>query len=212
MYNYLILTDMMTVERISVIKSAGIYEYNGAVINVTEITGSGKLRGTCKLSDGTEFSFTNSASGLAKRIDNGGKTTKSAVIPCGHSDNSTCHGEHKTVAVSAARIERKHRSVMSALNVLNDFLGYQDGLSMQVHTAWHEFKTEQDRLAAEAEQLRLKREAERKEAEAKKQAEAEAKKLEEERKLRSAMIEAYAKKQGLTLEVAEANLTALGII
>ena len=169
----------MTVDKISVIKSAGSYEYNGAAINVAEITGSGKLRGTCKLSDGTEFSFTNSASGLAKRIDNGGKTTKSAVIPCGHADHSTCHGEHKTVAVSTSRREKKHRSIMQALAVLNEFLGYQDGLSMQVNAAWYEFKAEQDRIAEEAEQLRLKREAERKEAEAKKQAEAEAKKQRE---------------------------------
>lgn len=167
---------MMAIEKLSAIKSAGVYQYNGAVINVIETTGSGKLRGTCKLDDGTEFSFTNSASGLAKRIDNGGKTTKSAVIPCGHADHSTCHGEHKTVSISAARMEKKHRSIMQALNVLNGFLGYQDNLSMQVNSAWYNFKTEQERIAAEAEAARIKRETERKEAEAKKQAEAEAKK------------------------------------
>lgn len=166
---------MVSVTKISEIKTTGSYEYNGSVINVTEVTDSGKLRGVCKLADGTEFKFTNSASGLNGRINNGGKTIKKAVIPCGHADHSTCHGEHRTI-ISGNRIAKKHRSIMRALSVINDFVGYQDDLNIKVNEAWHDFKNEQNRLVAEAEQLRLKRETEAKEAEAKKLAEAEAKK------------------------------------
>lgn len=205
---------MLTVNRISEIKSAGIYEYQGAVINVTEVTSNGRYRGACTLPSGKEFSFSNSASGLQARIANDGinPSGKRAVIPCGHADNSTCHGEHKTVAISEARREKKHRLIMRSLHVLNDFLGYQDNLSMQVNEAWYIFTSEQDRLAAEAEASRIKREAERKEAEAKKQAEEAAKKQAEEQKLRRAMIEGYAKKQGIPLDKAEAALVAIGII
>ena len=204
----------MTVEKISVIKSAGTYMYFDAVVNVTEVTSTGRYRGTCILPSGKEFSFSNSASGLQARIANDGinPSGKKVVIPCGHADHSTCHGEHKTIAISASRREKKHRSIMNALHVLNDFLGYQDSLSMQVNKAWYEFKEEQERIEAEAEAARIKREAERKEAEAKKQAEEAAKKQAEEQKLRRAMIEGYAKKQGIPLDKAEAALIAIGII
>lgn len=189
------------------ISAVGMYEYNGKQFEITAKVG-GKYSGNV---DGKVFRNWDK-NGVKKLVGAEYKEYRKVTIPCGHADHSTCHGEHKTVVVSAARREKKHRSIMHALHVLNDFLGYQDGLSMQVNTAWYSFKVEQERIEAEAEAAKMKREAERKEAEAKKQAEAEAKKLEEERKLRLAMIESYAKKQGLTLEVAEANLTALGII
>lgn len=153
------------------ISAAGMYEYNGKQFEITAKVG-GKYSGNV---DGKVFRNWDK-NGVKKLVGAEYKEYRKVTIPCGHADHSTCHGEHKTVAVSANRIDKQHRSVMRALAVLNDFLGYQDSLSMQVNAAWYEFKTEQDRLAAEAEQLRLKREAERKEAEAKKQAEAEAKK------------------------------------
>lgn len=188
------------------ISAVGMYEYNGKQFEITAKVG-GKYSGNV---DGKVFRNWDK-NGVKKLVGAEYKEYRKVTIPCGHADHSTCHGEHKTV-VSANRIEKKHRSVMKSLAVLNDFLGYQDGLSMQVNTAWYEFTTEQDRLAKEAEQLRLKREAERKEAEAKKATEEAAKKQAEEQKLRRAIIESYAKKQDIPFDKAEANLTALGII
>lgn len=155
------------------ISAAGIYEYNGKQFEITAKVG-GKYSGNV---DGKVFRNWDK-NGVKKLVGAEYKEYRKVTIPCGHADHSTCHGENKTV-VSANRIEKKRRSVMKALAVLNDFLGYQDGLSMQVNVAWYEFKAEQERIESEAEAARIKREAERKEAEAKKQAEAEAKKLQE---------------------------------
>lgn len=152
------------------ISAAGMYEYNGKQFEITAKVG-GKYSGNV---DGKVFRNWDK-NGVKKLVGAEYKEYRKVTIPCGHADHSTCHGEHKTV-ISANRIGKKHRSVMKALAVLNDFLGYQDSLSIQVNEAWHNFKAEQERIAEEAEQLRLKREAERKEAEAKKQAEEEAKK------------------------------------
>ncbi len=65
-----------TVNKISEIKNVGTYVWNGNVIVVNDFTSSGKLRGMCTLVDGTKFNFTNGASNLEKRINNGGKTPK----------------------------------------------------------------------------------------------------------------------------------------
>lgn len=182
------------------ISAAGMYEYNGKQFEITAKIG-GKYSGNV---DGKVFRNWDK-NGVKKLVGAEYKEYRKVTIPCGHADYSTCHGEHKTVAVSANRIEKQHRSVMRALAVLNDFLGYQDSLSMQVNAAWYEFKTEQDRLAAEAEQLRLKREVERKEAEAKKQAEEEAKK---QKKLAEQILSEYSTLCKFMPEVQAASVIA----
>lgn len=67
---------MLQITKLSEIKSVGIYSFNECSINVTEITSSGKLKGTCTFASGESFTFTNSASGLLKRIENNGTTPK----------------------------------------------------------------------------------------------------------------------------------------
>lgn len=199
---------MMTVDKISTIKSAGTYEYQGAVINVTEVTSNGRYRGTCILPSGKEFSFSNSASGLQARIANDGinPSGKKVVIPCGHADHSTCHGEHVTKVVSSNKRAKQHRKLMIALSDIKDILpDTSDDIVNLVHTRWFEYSSSERRKEAEAE-------ARKAEIAAKRQAEAEAREQAEAEKLRRAMIESYAKSKKLTLEVAEANLAALGII
>lgn len=200
---------MMTIEKISTIKSAGTYEYQGAVINVTEVTSNGRYRGKCTLQSGKEFSFSNSASGLQARIANDGinpSSTKKVTIPCGHADHSTCHGEHATKVVSSNKRAKQHRKLMMALSDIKDILpDTSDDIVNLVHTRWLEYSSSERRKEAEAE-------ARKAEIAAKKQAEAEAREQAEAEKLRRAMIESYAKSKKLTLEVAEANLAALGII
>lgn len=192
----------MTIKSISTIKSAGSYEFNGAVVNVTEVTSKGRLRGTCTLSSGKEFSFSNSASGLKARIENDGLNPsykRSATIPCGHSDHSTCHGEHVTKHVSSNKLAKQHRKLMLAMNDIKDVLNdTSDDIVNLIQARWYE-KAEAVRKAMD-------------EIAAKKRAEAEAREYAEAEKLRRSMIETYAKSKNLTLEVAEANLSALGII
>lgn len=67
---------MLQVAKLSEIKSVGNYSFNECSINVSEITSSGKLKGTCTFASGASFTFTNSASGLLKRIENNGTTPK----------------------------------------------------------------------------------------------------------------------------------------
>lgn len=210
---------MVQVSKISAIKSVGSYEYNGAIINVVEITGSKKLKGVCKLQDGTEFNFTNGASNLLYRIEHAGKCKprteagkeNAAHVPA-KVDNSQAHGQHKVVAVSDNKLARQHRAVMQALATINKVLGYQDTANMAVQASWYEYAKEQQEIA---ERLRLEAEAKAKakaEAEAKAKAEAEAKaeadRIEAQRKL----VELAAKNAGISIEQAEQNLRALGMI
>lgn len=209
---------MAHVNKLSEIKSAGRYEFNGAVINVTEITSSKKLKGICKLQDGTEFSFTNGASNLLYRIEHAGKCKPrteagketSANIPA-KVDNSQAHGQHKVVAVSYNKLARQHRAVMHSLSIINKVLGYQDDANKLVQAAWYEYSNKQAELVKQA---KAKAEAEAKakaEAEAKKQAEAEAKQQAKIAEAAELLIQ-QAMKNGLTREAAESSLKALGLI
>lgn len=209
---------MAHVNKLSEIKSAGRYEFNGAVINVTEITSSKKLKGICKLQDGTEFSFTNGASNLLYRIEHSGKCKPrteagketSANIPA-NVDNSQAHGQHKVVAVSDNKLARQHRAIMQALSTINKVLGYQDGANNLIQSAWYEYSTQQAELVRQA---KAKAEAEAKakaEAEEKKQAEAEAKQQAKIAEAAELLIQ-QAMKNGLTREAAESSLKTLGLI
>lgn len=210
---------MLSVSKISEIKSVGCYEYNGAVINVVEITSSKKLKGVCKLQDGTEFNFTNGASNLLYRIEHAGKCKPrteagketSAHIPA-KVDNSQAHGQHKVVAVSDNKLARQHRVVMQALATINKVLGYQDAANMAVQSSWYEYTKEQQAIA---ERLRIEAEAKAKakaEAEAKAKAEAEAKAEAARIETQRQMVELAAKNAGISIEEAEKNLRALGMI
>lgn len=200
---------MMTIEKISEIKSAGTYEYQGAVINVTDVLESGRIICTVTLADGTTFEARNRASSLKYRIENGGAQRERAnkvTIPCGHADHSTCHGEHLTIKVGSNKLAKQHRKLMLALSDIKDVLpDTSDDIVNLIHSRWFEKAEATRKAVAEAE-------ARKAEIAAKKQAEAEARKQAEAEKLRWSMIETYAKSKGLTLEVAEANLAALGII
>ena len=210
---------MLQVSKISAIKSVGSYEYNGAVINVLEITGSKKLKGVCKLQDGTEFNFTNGASNLLYRIEHAGKCKPrteagketAAQFPA-KVDNSQAHGQHKVVAVSDNKLARQHRAVMQALSTINKVLGYQDAANMAVQSSWYEYAKEQQAIA---ERLRIEAEAKAKakaEAEAKAKAEAEAKAEAARIEAQRQMVELAAKNAGISIEEAEKNLRALGMI
>ena len=210
---------MKQVSKISEIKSAGVYGFNCAVIQVLEITSSKKLKGVCKLGDGTEFTFTNGASNLLYRIEHAGKCKprteagkeSAAHIPA-KVDNSQAHGHHKVVTVSDNKLARQHRAVMQALSTINSILGYQDGANTLVQAAWYEYSNEQHEIAA-----RLKAEAEARlkakaEAEAKAKAEAEAKAEAARINAQRQMIELAAKNAGISIDEAEKNLRALGMI
>lgn len=200
---------MMTIEKISTIKSAGRYEYQGAIIDVTDVLESGRIICTVTLADGTMFEARNRPSSLKYRIEHKGEQrerTNKVTIPCGHADHSTCHGEHATKVVSSNKRAKQHRKLMMALSDIKDIFPYtSDDIVNLVHTRWLEYSSSERRKEAEAE-------ARKAEIAAKKQAEAEAREQAEAEKLRRAMIESYAKSKKLTLEVAEANLAALGII
>lgn len=210
---------MIQVSKISAIKSVGSYEYNGAVINVIEITGSKKLKGVCKLQDGTEFNFTNGASNLLYRIEHAGKCKPraeagketSANIPA-RVDNSQAHGQHKVVAVSDNKLARQHRAVMQVLSTINKLFGYQDTVNTAIQASWYEYSREQQTIAK---RLRLESEARAKakaEAEAKAKADAEAKAEAARIEAQRQMVELAAKNAGISIEEAEKNLRALGMI
>ena len=210
---------MVQVSKISQIKSVGSYEYNGAVINIVEITSSKKLKGVCKLQDGIEFNFTNGASNLLYRIEHAGKCKPrteagketAANIPA-KVDNSQAHGQHKVVAVSDNKLARQHRTVMQALTTINKVLGYQDAANMAVQASWYEYAQEQQVIA---ERLRIEAKARAKakaEAEAKAKSEAEAKAEAARVEAQRQMVELAAKNAGISIEEAEKNLRALGMI
>ena len=127
-------------------------------------------------------------------------------------DNSQQNGENKVVAVSDNKLARQHRAVMQALSTINKVLGYQDNANNLIQSAWYKYSIEQQAIAA-----RLKAEAEARakakaEADAKAKAEAEAKAEVARVEAQRQMIELAAKNAGISIEEAEKNLRALGMI
>lgn len=126
-------------------------------------------------------------------------------------DNSQSKGENKVLAVtlSASKQQKRFLKAYKLCKQASEAYGLTDifsGILAQLQ------ELDSYILRCEAEKINQLLEQTRLEAEAKKQAEEEAKKQAEEQRLRQAMIESYAKKKSLSLEVAEANLAAIGII
>lgn len=209
---------MKHVSRISEIKSAGSYEYNGAVINVLEITSSNKLKGVCKLQDGTEFNFTNGASNLLYRIDHAGKCkprTKagketSAHIPA-KVDNSQSHGNHKVLSVtqSSSKQQKRFLKAYKLCKQASEVYGLTD-----VFSGILEQLQKLDNYVTNCEIIKAQQAIELAKAEAKAKAEAEAKAKAEAARIEAQrqMVELAAKNAGISIEEAEKNLRALGMI
>lgn len=183
------------------ISAAGMYEYNGKQFEITAKVG-GKYSGNV---DGKVFRNWDK-NGVKKLVGAEYKEYRKVTIPCGHADNSTCHGEHVLKVVSSNKLAKQHRKLMLALSDIKAVLpNTSDDIVNLIHSRWYEYTEEVKRMEAEAE-------AKKAAIAAKKQAEEDAKKQAEEQKLRRAIIEGYAKKQGITLDKAEAALIAVGII
>ena len=119
-------------------------------------------------------------------------------------DNSQNKGENKVVAVSDNKLARQHKAIMQALSTINNVLGYQDAANVAVQSSWYEYAKEQEAIIK---RLRIEAEA-RAKAKAEAEAKAEADRIESQRK----MIELAAKNAGISIEEAEKNLRALGMI
>lgn len=128
-------------------------------------------------------------------------------------DNSQQKGENKVISATLSASKQKKRLLKAWRAMLQAHRVYCPEATDIPAAMWDALKSEDNWYnhidAVKAEQLREQMKAE---AEAKKKAEEEAKKQEEERQIRLAIIERYANKQGLTMETAEANLVALGVI
>lgn len=194
------------------ISAAGMYQFGEVVFEITGKQG-GKYSG--KVGDKTFRNWDKNGVRMlvgaeyTPRVRNG-KETKT-VIPA-KVDNSQAHGVHKVVAVSDNKLARQHRVVMKALYDINKVLGYQDEVNNIIQKRWFGYSSKQQAIA---ERLRLEAENRAKakaEAEAKAKAEAEAKaeadRIEAQRKL----VELAAKNAGISIEEAEKNLRALGMI
>lgn len=194
------------------ISAAGMYQFGEVVFEITGKQGgkySGKVgdkvfrnwdKNGVRMLVGAEYT---------PRVKNGKETA--AHIPA-KVDNSQAHGQHKIVAVSDNKLSRQHRVIMKALSDINKVLGYQDGANSLIQAAWFEYSNEQqaiaERLKAEAEaRAKAKAEAEAK-AKAEAEAKAEAARIEAQRQ----MVELAAKNAGISIEEAEKNLRALGMI
>ena len=194
------------------ISAAGMYQFGDVVFEITGKQG-GKYSG--KVGDKTFRNWDKNGVRMlvgaeyTPRVRNGKETA--AHIPA-KVDNSQAHGTHKVVAVSDNKVARQHRAVMQALSTINNILGYQDAANMAVQYSWYEYAKEQqaiaERLKAEAEaRAKAKAEAEAK-AKAEADAKAEAARIEAQRQ----MVELAAKNAGISIEEAEKNLRALGMI
>lgn len=194
------------------ISAAGMYQFGDVVFEITGKQG-GKYSG--KVGDKTFRNWDKNGVRMlvgaeyTPRVRNGKETA--AHIPA-KVDNSQAHGTHKVVAVSDNKLARQHRAVMQALSTINNILGYQDAANMAVQYSWYEYAKEQqaiaERLKAEAEaRAKAKAEAEAK-AKAEADAKAEAARIEAQRQ----MVELAAKNAGISIEEAEKNLRALGMI
>ena len=127
-------------------------------------------------------------------------------------DNSQNKGENKVVAVSDNKLARQHKTIMHALSTINNVLGYQDAANVAIQSSWYEYAKEQKAIIK---RLRIEAEARAKakaEAEAKSKAEAEAKAEADRIEAQRQMIELAAKNAGISIEEAEKNLRALGMI
>ena len=194
------------------ISAAGMYQFGDVIFEITGKQG-GKYSG--KVGDKTFRNWDKNGVRMlvgaeyTPRVRNGKETA--ANIPA-KVDNSQAHGQHKVVAVSDNKLARQHRAVMQSLATINKVLGYQDAANMFVQSAWYEYAKEQqviaERLRAEAE-ARAKAKAE---AEAKAKAEAEAKAEAARVEAQRQMVELAAKNAGISIEEAEKNLRALGMI
>ena len=186
------------------ISAAGMYQFGDVVFEITGKQG-GKYSG--KVGDKTFRNWDKNGVRMlvgaeyTPRVRNGKETA--ARIPA-KVDNSQAHGQHKVVAVSDNKLARQHRAVMQALATINKVLGYQDAANMAVQASWYEYSKEQQAIA---ERLRLEAEAEAK-AKAEAEAKAEAARIEAQRQ----MVELAAKNAGISIEEAEKNLRALGMI
>lgn len=194
------------------ISAAGMYQFGNVVFEITGKQG-GKYSG--KVGDKTFRNWDKNGVRMlvgaeyTPRVRNGKET--SANIPA-KVDNSQAHGQHKVVAVSDNKLARQHRAVMQALATINKVLGYQDAANMAVQASWYEYAKGQQAIA---ERLRIEAEARAKakaEAEAKAKAEAEAKAEAARVEAQRQMVELAAKNAGISIEEAEKNLRALGMI
>lgn len=194
------------------ISAAGMYQFGDVVFEITGKQG-GKYSG--KVGDKTFRNWDKNGVRMlvgaeyTPRVRNGKETA--AHIPA-KVDNSQAHGQHKVVAVSDNKLARQHRAVMQALSTINKVLGYQDAANMAVQSSWYEYAKEQQEIA---ERLRIEAEARAKakaEAEAKAKAEAEAKAEAARIEAQRQMVELAAKNAGISIEEAEKNLRALGMI
>lgn len=209
---------MVQVSKISTIKSVGSYEYNGAVIDVLEITSSKKLKGVCKLQDGTEFHFTNGASNLLYRIEHAGKCKPrteagketAANIPA-KVDNSQAHDTHKVLSAtqSASKQQKRFLKAYKLCRQASEVYGLTD-----VFSGILEQLKELDRYVSKCEKVKAQQAVElaKAEAEAKAKAEAEAKAEAARIEAQRQMVELAAKNAGISIEEAEKNLRALGMI
>lgn len=194
------------------ISAAGMYQFGDVVFEITGKQG-GKYSG--KVGDKTFRNWDKNGVRMlvgaeyTPRVRNGKETA--AHIPA-KVDNSQAHGQHKVVAVSDNKLARQHRAVMKALSDINKILGYQDEVNSLIQARWFGYSSEQqaiaERLKAEAE-ARAKAKAE---AEAKAKAEAEVKAEAARVEAQRQMVELAAKNAGISIEQAERNLRALGMI
>ena len=186
------------------ISAAGMYQFGNVVFEITDKK-SGKYSG--KVGDKTFRNWDKNGVKMlvgaeyTPRVRSGKETA--SYIPA-KVDNSQAHGANKIVAVSDNKLARQHRAVMQALSTINKVLGYQDGANNLIQAAWYDYATEQQALA---ERLRIEAEAKAK-AKAEAEAKAEAARIEAQRQ----MIELAAKNAGISIEQAEQNLRALGMI
>ena len=194
------------------ISAAGMYQFGDVVFEITGKQG-GKYSG--KVGDKTFRNWDKNGVRMlvgaeyTPRVRNGKETA--SHIPA-KVDNSQAHGQHKVVVVSDNKLARQHRVVMQALATINKVLGYQDAANMAVQASWYEYSREQQAIA---ERLRIEVEARAKakaEAEAKAKAEAEVKAEAARIEAQRQMVELAAKNAGISIEEAEKNLRALGMI
>ena len=209
---------MTHVSRISEIKSTGSYEYKGAVINVLEITSSKKLKGICKLQDGTEFNFTNGASNLLYRIEHAGKSkprteagkTSSESFPA-KVDNSQAHGQHKVLSAiqSASKQQKRFLKAYKFCKQASEVYGLTD-----VFSGMLEQLQKLDNYVINCELIKVQHAIElaKAEAEAKAKAEAEAKAEAARVEAQRQMVELAAKNAGISIEEAEKILRERGMI
>lgn len=202
------------IESIKEIKSSGSYQYDNAVINVSEVTENGRLRGECSLSDGTVFSFSNSVPGLKARIANGGKNPshikkETAVTFTAKVENSQLQGTHKVISVSqsASKQEKRFRKAWKAMLQVHRVYCPE---ATDIPSAMFEALKQEDNWYRHVEKVKAQQAIEhaKAEAEAKAKAEAEAKAEADRLAQREADIQSLMRIMKMTREQAEAAVDA----